>query len=170
MPRSLYGVIIPDSEEEDSEEEENLRPQQGQQQRLISETQAAAEDLLAACGSPAACGGAAAVAVAPRLPAWLSDVALRAPSVTLVLPRDARGVLGHDTRCLVLPGRQATAEALLRLIHGHYQVRLGAPLGSQGARWAGRAAPARAVDRQAAAQAAAWKTRKPQAANSKQRA
>lgn len=169
MPHSLYGVIIPDSEEEDSDEE-NLRPQQGQEQRLFSETQAAAEDLLAACGSPDAGGGAAAAAAAPRLPAWLGDVALRAPSVTLVLPRDAHGVLGHDTRCFVLPGRQATAEALLRLIHGHYQVRPGAPLGSQGARWAGRAAPARAVDRQAAAQAAAWKTRKPQAANSKQRA
>lgn len=60
-------------------------------------------------------------------PAWLQAPVLRGPAqLTLLLPRDAAGELGLDTRCVPLPcgGRggqpELSAAGLLQLIHSYY--------------------------------------------------
>ena len=112
--------VIPDSEDEEEEEEnDQFLCFQGTQAAYA----AALGELAAGSGgsrdsSPASSSGGAAGR------GWLGEVVFRgAASLTLVLPRDGRGELGHDTRCFPLEGRAATTEHLLRLIHGYYQVR-----------------------------------------------
>ena len=62
--------------------------------------------------------------------AWQQDVVLQGPAtITLLLPRDARGELGSDTRCFAFPaGRQArelTAAQLLSFMHAYYAEEVG---------------------------------------------
>ena len=110
-------VIIPDSEDEE------------EQARLccISASQAAVADVLceaAGADRPSGSGGTADPAAAAA--AWQQNVVLQgAASLTLLLPRDARGELGSDTRCFAVPaggqaGRELTAAQLLAFVHGYY--------------------------------------------------
>ena len=108
---------MPDSEDE---AEEPPAP------ACLTASQAVVDGLLAeaAPGGGAGSGGSAST---QRPEAWQEEPVLRGPAaVTLLLPRDARGELGLDSRRFALPGRQASAGALLALVHSYYaeQVRL----------------------------------------------
>ncbi|PRW59970.1 BRCT domain DNA repair [Chlorella sorokiniana] len=122
-------VIIPDSEDEEEE-----------QARLccISASQAVVADVLCEATEGAdhpGDGSAGAEPAAAAAAAWQQDVVLHGPaSVTLLLPRDARGELGSDTRCFIVPAgrqgaRELTAAQLLGLVHSYYAEQL--PPGEQ---------------------------------------
>ena len=127
-PLPCSEIIIPDSEDE----EEAPPPA-----CFVSASQAVVDGMLyeaagSGDGSGCAHGGSGDGAAAPvAAPAWLQDVVLRGPAqLTLLLPRDAAGELGLDTRCVALPRSGArgapscaelTAAGLLELIHSYYE-------------------------------------------------
>ena len=101
--------------------------------RCITASQAVVDVMLrqAGCdGSGDGGGGGGRGHTAAQLAAsWQEDAVLRgAAQLTLLLPRDARGELGLDTRCFPLgPLRQFTAGQLLQLVHAYYQEQVGMP-------------------------------------------
>lgn len=109
-------IIIPDSEDEE------------EQARLccISASQAAVADVLCeAAGAEQSGERSSGADPAAAAAAWQQDVVLQGPAaLTLLLPRDARGQLGSDTRSFAVPaGRQArelTAAQLLGFVHAYY--------------------------------------------------
>ena len=111
-------IIIPDSEDE--EEQAHLC--------CISASQAAVADVLCEAGQPGggSRAGADPAAAASAAAAWQQDVVLQGPAtITLLLPRDARGELGSDTRSFAVPAghqaaRELTAAQLLACVHGYY--------------------------------------------------
>ena len=123
-------MIVPDSEDEDQADGGGLC--------CVSASQAAVQDLL--LESPAAGSGSG--GAHPQAAAWQASAVLPGvATLTLLLPRDARGELGLDTRCITLPlppspgnaagaagasaQRQMTAGAMLQLVHDHYSESLG---------------------------------------------
>jgi hypothetical protein len=113
------ALIIADSEEEEEEEEELAAL------RCISASQAVVDVLLLEAGGDSSGGGGGdrGLTAGQQATSWQDGVVLRgAAQLTLLLPRDARGELGLDTRCFPLgPLRQLTAGQLLRLVHAYYQ-------------------------------------------------
>jgi hypothetical protein len=113
-------LIIADSEEEEEEELAALR--------CVSASQAVVDVVLREAGSDhssggGGCGGGRACAAGQQAASWQDCVVLRgAAQLTLLLPRDARGELGLDTRCFPLgPLRQLSAGQLLWLVHAYYE-------------------------------------------------
>ncbi|PSC76077.1 hypothetical protein C2E20_0748 [Micractinium conductrix] len=130
VPAEEDVVIVPDSEDEDQADGGGLC--------CVSASQAAVQDLL--LESPAAGSGSG--GAHPQAAAWQASAVLPGvATLTLLLPRDARGELGLDTRCITLPlppspgnaagaagasaQRQMTAGAMLQLVHDHYSESLG---------------------------------------------
>lgn len=111
------ALIIADSEEEEEEEEELAAL------RCISASQAVVDVLLLEAGDDGSGGGDRGFTAGQQATSWQDGVVLwGAAQLTLLLPRDARGELGLDTRCFPLgPLRQLTAGQLLRLVHAYYQ-------------------------------------------------
>ena len=114
--------IVPDSEEDEgSDDEEGLGPPQPSEAPFcLTATQAAVGEVLGQCsdgdgGSPSNedDGGAPTP--------WVEEVVFRGPAITLLLPCDGRGELGHTTLTWQLEGRQLAAGELLARLAEHYQ-------------------------------------------------
>lgn len=110
-------MVIPDSEDEE----------EGASWHCITASQAVVDGVLQEAGaapSPRG-GGAAQPALAAVDASWRDAVVLRGPAeLTLLLPRDGRGELGLDTRCIPLGGpgqpRALTAAGALAAVHSFY--------------------------------------------------
>ncbi|GAB4823283.1 hypothetical protein N2152v2_010329 [Parachlorella kessleri] len=116
------GDVIPDSEDEEdqfclgatqaayNEALNSFEQAQGYSQAAARGMSLTAHDSNGGGGSPAQHG-------------WLQEAAgfPGAASITLLLPRDGRGELGHDSRCFALPGRAASPLELLHFVHSYYQ-------------------------------------------------
>lgn len=109
-------LIIPDSEDEE-EAAAGIR--------CLTDSQAVVGDLLmqaAPNSGIGGCGGPPAQAGWGPADAWRDAPLLRGvASLTLLLPRDARGELGLDSRSFPLPRQEATAAHLLGFVHSYYQ-------------------------------------------------
>ena len=109
--------VIPDSEEEEEGVGVGFDP------LCLSATQAVVGEMLAEHGG---CGGgrgdsSQGSTEQQALPAWVDEVVLRGSSLTVLLPQDGRGELGHASLTWQLPVRQITAGELLRRVHAWYQ-------------------------------------------------
>lgn len=119
--------VIPDSEDEEEEEQFCFQATQAAYQEALESCQAGASP--SSSGSPGGSGSGGSVAAllgggaaSAGQAAWLQEPAFRgAANLTLVLPRDGQGELGHATRCFPVPGRIASVEQLLQHIHEYYQ-------------------------------------------------
>eukprot|EP00887_Chlorella_sp_A99_P006628 scaffold3.g6628.t1 len=105
--------VIPDSEEEEESQSQGL---------LLTATQAEVGAVLAECsGGSGSGGGSPAGQQGCSLRSdWMEEVVFRGPSLTVLLPRDARGELGHASLAWELEGRRLAAGELLARIHSHY--------------------------------------------------